>query len=161
MSDFHTHQILQAVCSNEVQPYAGFWYYYYFSLTMQIPLHMWPIIAREQRYLIICVRQRYQTNAQHASADSGLGHPGFLIFRFPSTNLGVYVQWTLSNLDTWSEVSSVFRPFGKSSHEMRPSPLIRTLWLVPRVTGLEGVHCTNQDTLIGPKDDRIRGSPLY
>ncbi len=33
--------------------------------------------------------------------------------------------------------------------------------VVPRVAGLEGVHCTNQDTLTGPKGGRIRGSPLY
>ncbi len=29
------------------------------------------------------------------------------------------------------------------------------------MAGLEGVHCTNQDTLTGPKGSRIRGSPLY
>ena len=29
------------------------------------------------------------------------------------------------------------------------------------MTGLERVHCTNQDTLAGPKGGQIRGSPLY
>ncbi len=29
------------------------------------------------------------------------------------------------------------------------------------VAGLEGVHCTDLDTLTGPKGGRIRGSPLH
>ncbi len=37
---------------------------------------------------------------------------------------------------------------------------VRRLWS-PGVAGLEGVHCTNQDTLTGPKSGWIRGSPLY
>ncbi len=46
--------------------------------------------------------------------------------------LSYVIQWTPSNLNPWNEAT----------------PLIRTLWLVPRVAGLEGVHCTLGESLL-------------
>ncbi len=59
------------------------------------------------------------------------------------------------------KMSQSMIPSANSPLKNEATPLIRTLWLVPRVAGLEGVQCTNQDTLTGPKGGRIRGNPLY
>ena len=58
-------------------------------------------------------------------------------------------------LDPWNVTTPVFRPLQKvpkcfiiqNSIQIHPcneaTPLIRTLWLVPRVARLEGVHCNS------------------
>ena len=37
-------------------------------------------------------------------------------------------------------------PLSKDTAEMRTPPLIRTLEAVPRVSGIEGIHCSLQQT---------------
>ena len=59
-------------------------------------------------------------------------------------------QWTPSNLDSWNVATSVFRPLWRIPNRLLQYKFNTSFPVTP----------TDQDTLIGPKVGRIRGSPL-